>query len=63
VTIRKSVKVGCIPEAAFPIFTRDIGRWWPLKRGFSMDRVRASEVFLDDHSGGQFYERFIDGTE
>jgi uncharacterized protein YndB with AHSA1/START domain len=63
VTIHKSVIVGCAPETAFRVFTREIGRWWPLKRGFSMDRERANEIFLDDHVGGRFYERFVDGTE
>lgn len=62
-TIRKSVSVRCPPDRAFTVFTREIGRWWPLKRGFSFDRERANEIFLDDRVGGRFYERFIDGTE
>jgi uncharacterized protein YndB with AHSA1/START domain len=63
VTIRKSLSVRCPPERAFAIFTRDIGRWWPLQRGFSFDRARAHEIFLEDREGGRFYERFSDGTE
>jgi len=63
VTIRKSVTVGCAPDRAFRIFTREIGQWWPLARGFSYGRERANEIFLDDHSGGRLYERFTDGTE
>lgn len=62
-TIRKSVSVRCPPDRAFTVFTREIGRWWPLKRGFSFDRERANEIFLDDRVGGRFYERLIDGTE
>jgi uncharacterized protein YndB with AHSA1/START domain len=62
-TIRKSVSVRCPPERAFAVFTREIGRWWPLKRGFSFDRERAYEIFLDDRVGGRFYERFVDGSE
>lgn len=62
-TIRKSVNVGCSPDKAFRVFTRELGRWWPLKRGFSMARERANEIFLDDHVGGRFYERFSDGSE
>jgi uncharacterized protein YndB with AHSA1/START domain len=62
-TIRKSVTVRCPPDKAFRVFTREIGHWWPLARGFSMDRERAHEIYLDDRVGGRFYERFIDGAE
>jgi uncharacterized protein YndB with AHSA1/START domain len=62
-TIRKSISVRCPPDRAFTVFTREIGRWWPLKRGFSFDRERANEIFLEDRIGGRFYERFSDGTE
>jgi uncharacterized protein YndB with AHSA1/START domain len=62
-TIRKSVSVRWPPDRAFAIFTREIGRWWPVKRGFSFDRERAHEIFLDDRVGGRFYERFNDGSE
>jgi glutathione S-transferase len=63
VTIRKSLVVGCPPEQAFTVFTREIGRWWPLRRGFSFDRDRAHEIVLDDHVGGRFFERFTDGWD
>jgi uncharacterized protein YndB with AHSA1/START domain len=63
VTIRKSLSLRCPPDRAFAVFTREIGRWWPLQRGFSLDRTRAHEIFLDDRVGGRFYERFTDGTE
>lgn len=62
-TIRKSIIIHCAPDTAFRVFTREIGRWWPLKRGFSFGRERAHEIFLDDWVGGRFYERFLDGTE
>lgn len=62
-TIRKSVTVRCAPEKAFRIFTGEIGRWWPLKRGFSYGRERAKDIFLDGYAGGRLYERFTDGTE
>jgi uncharacterized protein YndB with AHSA1/START domain len=62
-TIRKSVTVRCPPETAFRVFTRDIGRWWPLSRGFSYGEERKHEIFLDDHVGGRLYERFTDGSE
>ncbi|HJU18267.1 MAG TPA: SRPBCC domain-containing protein [Stellaceae bacterium] len=62
-TIRKSVTVRCAPDQAFRVFTREIGRWWPLERGFSYGRERAHAIFLDDRAGGRLYERFTDGTE
>jgi len=62
-TIRKSVTVRCAPEKAFRAFTRDIGRWWPIDKGFSYGGERAKEIFLDDRLGGRLYERFSDGTE
>lgn len=62
-TIRKSLSIRCPPDRAFAVFTREIGRWWPLQRGFSVDRTRAHQIFLDDRVGGRFYERFTDGTE
>jgi uncharacterized protein YndB with AHSA1/START domain len=62
-TIKKSVIVGCPPDRAFAVFTREIGRWWPLERGFSMRREAADEIFLIHRVGGRFYERLIDGTE
>ena len=62
-TIRKSVTVCCPPEVAFRVFTREIGRWWPLHRGYSHGFERKEAIFLDDHVGGRFYERFTDGTE
>jgi uncharacterized protein YndB with AHSA1/START domain len=62
-TIRKSVSVRCTPEAAFHVFTRDLGRWWPLHLGYSHAFERKQAIFLDGHVGGRFYERFSDGTE
>jgi uncharacterized protein YndB with AHSA1/START domain len=62
-TIRKSVPVRCAPDKAFRIFTREIGRWWPLDKGFSYGGERAKEIFLDDRAGGRMYERLTDGTE
>jgi uncharacterized protein YndB with AHSA1/START domain len=62
-TVRKSVTVRCAPETAFRVFTREIGRWWPLDRGFSYGGERRHEIFLDDEEGGRLYERFADGSE
>jgi uncharacterized protein YndB with AHSA1/START domain len=61
--IEKSVTVRCAPDKAFRVFTREIGQWWPLARGFSYGRERAKDIFLDDRVGGRLYERFTDGSE
>jgi uncharacterized protein YndB with AHSA1/START domain len=63
VTIRKSVTVRCPQARAFALFTREVGSWWPLTRGFSRDGERANEIFIEDREGGRFYERFTDGSE
>lgn len=62
-TIRKSIKVEQPPAIAFRVFCQEIGRWWPLKQGFSFGRERAKEIFIEARIGGRFYERFTDGTE
>jgi uncharacterized protein YndB with AHSA1/START domain len=62
-TIQKSVTVRCTPDKAFRVFTREIGLWWPLDKGFSYGGERAKEIHLDDHAGGRLYERYTDGTE
>jgi hypothetical protein len=36
-TIRKSIHVKRSVEDSFRLFTRDIGKWWPLKEGFSLE--------------------------
>jgi uncharacterized protein YndB with AHSA1/START domain len=62
-TIRKSIRVERPPEIAFRVFCEEIGKWWPLKQGFSFGRERAKDIFIDGQVGGRFYERFTDGTE
>ena len=63
-TIRKSIRVARAPEIAFRVFTEEIGRWWPLKEGFSFHAGRGpKEIFIEGRVGGRFYERFQDGTE
>ena len=61
--IRKAIVVARPPAIAFRVFCEEIGRWWPLKEGYSAGGDRAKEIFLEDHVGGRFFERFIDGTE
>lgn len=62
-TIKKSIHVARPVEAAFRLFTRDIGKWWPLKDGYSFGGDRADQIHLEAREGGRFYERFSDGEE
>jgi len=62
-TIRKAISVARPPEVAFRVFTEEIGKWWPLKEGFSFGRERAKDIFIEGRVGGRFFERFTDGTE
>lgn len=62
-TIKKSVHVKRPIEKTFRLFTDGIGKWWPLKEGFSFDTKRAAEIFLEGRVGGRFFERFSDGEE
>jgi len=62
-TIRKSIHVKRSVEDSFRLFTRDIGKWWPLKEGFSFGGERADQIHLEARQGGRFFERFTDGEE
>jgi hypothetical protein len=55
----KSVVLPLAPSAAFELFTRRIGEWWPPLRRHSRDP--ESEIFLLET--GRFYERARDGHE
>src|SRR5271170_6136283 len=55
----KSVLLPLPPPAAFDLFTRRIGEWWPPERRHTDDP--GSEIFL--LASGRFYERARDGRE
>jgi Activator of Hsp90 ATPase homolog 1-like protein len=55
----KSVMLPLAPIAAFELFTKRIGEWWPADRRHSQDP--ASEIFLLE--SGRFFERARDGRE
>ncbi|TMA38972.1 MAG: hypothetical protein E6J79_05005, partial [Deltaproteobacteria bacterium] len=62
-TIRKSIHVNRPVERTFRLFTEAIGKWWPLKEGFSFGGSRADAIFIEGRQGGRFFERFTDGEE
>lgn len=57
-TIRKSIVVARPLDAAFRIFTAEIGAWWPA--GFS---GKGSKLSMETRVGGRFVETRADGTE
>ena len=61
--IKKSIHVKRPVETAFRVFTEEIGKWWPLKEGYSFGGDRADQIFLEGRTGGRFFERFTDGEE
>ena len=66
--IHATVTVGCPPEDAFRVFTREMGSWWPLQ-AFSVAEdthgggVKAETVVFEEREGGRVIERRSDGSE
>ena len=60
--VRVTARVRRGIEDAFDLFTRDMGRWWPLDRA-SFGGDRAYEIHFEPFVGGRFYERYTDGEE
>lgn len=54
--LEKTVVVACAPERAFRVFTRDLGRWWPLSRGFRVSPERAAGCTFEERAEGAIYE-------
>lgn len=55
------VVVGLAPEAAFDLFTKGIGRWWPFK-GHSCSDAAGADVEFEPRPGGRVTEVAPDGT-
>jgi uncharacterized protein YndB with AHSA1/START domain len=60
--VHKTLVVGCSPERAFEVFTREIGTWWPLG-SYSIGGDKITEVVFEEQVGGRIYERHSDGGE
>jgi len=56
-TIRKAIRVERSPEVVFRVFTEEIGKWWPLKEGFSFGGEKAKDIFIEGRVGGRFQSR------
>jgi uncharacterized protein YndB with AHSA1/START domain len=57
--VRQSVTVRRPIAAAFELFTRDIGSWWPV--GTHHARGDVVGVVFEERLGGRIYERCGDG--
>ena len=57
--VRQSVRVRRPIEAAFQLFTRDIGTWWPVHTHHARGQVVG--VVFEGRVGGRIYERCRDG--
>ena len=53
-----SVRVEAPVARAFEVFTRDIGRWWPMAYTFAGERLETIQI-----RDGQWLERDVDGGE
>ncbi|MGE4612020.1 MAG: SRPBCC domain-containing protein [Paracoccaceae bacterium] len=62
--IIKTITVTCAPDKAFGIFTKDIGKWWPLATHSisSGNGAVATNVTIEGIVGGSIYETAPDGT-
>lgn len=60
--VRKHVFVRSSVERAFEVFTRDIGRWWPLAT-HHIGKADAATAVLEPFAGGRWFERGVDGSE
>ncbi len=58
--IRKEVRVPLAPEAAFRLFTRELGSWWPIA-SHSIEPERVVAIDFEEREGGRIVERWTDG--
>jgi uncharacterized protein YndB with AHSA1/START domain len=59
--VTKSLFVAATPERAFDVFTRDLGKWWPLETHHIAKT--PGDVFFELVPGGRCYEKGKDGDE
>lgn len=54
-SVSKTIHVGCTPEDAFRLFTREIGSWWPTER-IALHPGEVREVVFEERACGEVYE-------
>jgi uncharacterized protein YndB with AHSA1/START domain len=60
--VRQEVRVAVPPARAFAAFTAEFSAWWPLD-SHHIGEVAATEVVIEPHAGGRWFERGTDGSE
>lgn len=48
-------------DLAFRAFTASVDGWWP--REYHIGQVDMAEAILEQHQGGRWYEKGVDGSE
>lgn len=56
VTVRRPV------ADAFAVFTRDFGRWWPLREGLCVSGPRVATCTFEERAEGAIFETDRDGN-
>ena len=62
VAARRSITVQAPPERAFAVFTTGFSTWCPIE-SHHIGETMASEVVMETHAGGRWFERDADGNE
>jgi uncharacterized protein YndB with AHSA1/START domain len=62
IAVRRSVTVNASPERAFDVFTAGFSSWWPME-SHHIGANLATEVVMERHAGGRWFERDADGNE
>ncbi|HMC53340.1 MAG TPA: SRPBCC family protein [Acidimicrobiales bacterium] len=58
---RVEITVEAPLERAFKVFTEGFDSWWP--RGHHIGATEMAEAVLEQHLGGRWFERGVDGSE
>jgi uncharacterized protein YndB with AHSA1/START domain len=56
-----SVTVQVPIDQAFRAFTTSLDQWWP--REYHIGQAEMAEAILEQHQGGRWYEKDVDGNE
>jgi uncharacterized protein YndB with AHSA1/START domain len=59
--VRFEISVEAPVERAFQVFTKRVDAWWP--REYHLVEGELTEVVLEQHVAGRWYERTADGRE
>jgi uncharacterized protein YndB with AHSA1/START domain len=61
-SIVKTIDVACSPDRAFAIFAGRMGEWWHKEHSIAKGTTQT-DVIVEPHAGGRWYEVGADGSE